>query len=145
MDDTASRHTLPKGVRLRSGSIQIYFERNGKSYHVTLPHPATAAGISAAVKIRRDLITKADWGVLTEADLASARGEWVKDDSVIAGGGALFQEVAQRYLKHCEANPDSKKDYMSALNKHWMPELALIPIHQITSEIIRDIIADAEF
>lgn len=145
MDDTASRHTLPKGVRLRSGSIQIYFERHGKSYHVTLPHPATAAGISAAVKIRRDLITKADWGVLTEDDLASARGEWVKDDSVIVGGGALFQEVAQRYLKHCEANPDSKKDYMSALNKHWMPELALIPIHQITSEAIRDIIADAEF
>lgn len=145
MDDTASRTTLPQGVRLRSGRIQIYFRRDGKSYHVTLPHPITAEGIKAAAKIRRDLITKAEWGVLTEADLASAKGELVNDDSVIVGDGALFQEVAQKYLKHCEANMDSKKDYVSALNKHWMPHLALTPIHEITSDIIRDIISDIGF
>ena len=145
MDDTASRHTLPQGVRLRSGRIQIYFSRDGKSYHVTLPHPVTAEGIKAAAKIRRDLITKAEWGVLTEADLASAKGEMINDDSVIVGDGALFQEIAQKYLKHCEANTDSKKDYVSALNKHWMPEMALIPIHEITSDLIRDIISDINF
>lgn len=145
MDDTASRATLPEGVRLRSGRIQIYFRRDGKSYHVTLPHPITAEGIKAAAKIRRDLITKAEWGVLTEADLASAKGEMVNDDSFIVGDGALFQEVAQKYLKHCEANTDSKKDYVSALNKHWMPDLALTPIHQITSDLIRDIISDINF
>lgn len=145
MDDTASRTTLPQGVRLRSGRIQVYFRRDGKSYHVTLPHPITAEGIKAAAKIRRDLITKAEWGVLTEADLASAKGDLVNDDSVIVGDGALFQEVAQKYLKHCEANMDSKKDYVSALNKHWMPHLALMPIHEITSDIIRDIISDIGF
>lgn len=145
MDDSESRATLPQGVRLRSGRIQVYFRRDGKSYHVTLPHPITAEGIKAAAKIRRDLITKAEWGVLTEADLASAKGELINDDSVIVGDGALFQEVAQKYLKHCEANMDSKKDYVSALNKHWMPDMALIPIHQITSDLIRDIIADIDF
>lgn len=145
MDDSESRATLPQGVRLRSGRIQIYFRRDGKSYHVTLPHPITAEGIKAAAKIRRDLITKAEWGVLTEADLASAKGELVNDDSVIVGDGALFQEVAQKYLKHCEANMDSKKDYVSALNKHWMPDMALMPIHEITSDLIRDIIADIDF
>lgn len=145
MDDSESRATLPQGVRLRSGRIQIYFRRDGKSYHVTLPHPITAEGIKAAAKIRRDLITKAEWGVLTEADLASAKGELVNDDSVIVGDGALFQEVAQKYLKHCEANMDSKKDYVSALNKHWMPDMALMPIHEITSDLIRDIISDIDF
>ncbi|WP_286796570.1 tyrosine-type recombinase/integrase [Psychrobacter sp. UBA6291] len=145
MDDSESRATLPQGVRLRSGRIQVYFRRDGKSYHVTLPHPITAEGIKAAAKIRRDLITKAEWGVLTEADLASAKGELVNDDSVIVGDGALFQEVAQKYLKHCEANMDSKKDYVSALNKHWMPDMALMPIHEITSDLIRDIIADIDF
>ncbi len=145
MDDTASRHTLPQGVRLRSGSIQIHFGRNGARYQVTLPHPVTAAGISAAVRIRRDLITKAEWGVLTEADLAAARGEWVNDNSVVVEDGVLFQEIAQKYLKHCEANTDSKKDYISALNKHWMPRMALIPIHDITSDLIRDIISDISF
>jgi len=145
MDESASRTALPEGVRLRSGRIQIYFSRDGKSYHVTLPHPITAQGIKAAAKIRRDLITKAEWGVLTEADLASARGEIVIDDSVIVRDGDLFQEVAQKYLKHCEANTDSKKDYVSALNKHWMPRMALTPIHEITSDLIRDIIADIDF
>lgn len=145
MDDTASRHTLPQGVRLRSGSIQIHFGRNGARYQVTLPHPVTAAGISAAVRIRRDLITKAEWGVLTEADLAAARGEWVNDNSVVVEDGVLFQEVAQKYLKHCEANSDSKKDYISALNKHWMPHMALMPIHKITSDLLRDIISDINF
>lgn len=145
MDDSESRATLPQGVRLRSGRIQVYFRRDGKSYHVTLPHPITAEGIKAAAKIRRDLITKAEWGVLTEADLASAKGELINDDSVIVGDGALFQEVAQKYLKHCEANMDSKKDYVSALNKHWMPDMALMPIHEITSDLIRDIISDIDF
>ncbi|MEG9303291.1 tyrosine-type recombinase/integrase [Psychrobacter celer] len=145
MDDKTSKHTLPQGVRIRSGSIQIHFARNGARYQVTLPHPVTAAGISAAVRIRRDLITKAEWGVLTEADLAAARGEWVNDNSVVVEDGVLFQEVAQKYLKHCEANADSKKDYISALNKHWMPRMALIPIHDITSDLILDIISDIGF
>lgn len=83
--------------------------------------------------------------MLTEADLAAARGEWVNDNSVVVEDGVLFQEIAQKYLKHCEANPDSKKDYISALNKHWMPRMALIPIHDITSDLIRDIISDIGF
>ncbi|WP_352338210.1 site-specific integrase [Psychrobacter sp. 16-MNA-CIBAN-0192] len=145
MDDSASRPTLPEGVRLRSGRIQIYFSRNGKSHHITLPHPVTAEGINAAAKIRRDLITKAEWGILTDNDIAHAKGDFVVDDSVIVSDGVLFQEVAQKYLKHCDANLDSKKDYVSALNKHWMPNLALVPVHLITSDMIRDIIADSEF
>lgn len=145
MDDSASKNALPEGVRLRSGRIQIYFSRNGKSNHVTLPHPVTAEGISAAAKIRRDLITKAEWGILTDQDIARAKGDFVIDDSVIVGDGVLFQEIAQKYLKHCDANLDSKKDYVSALNKHWMPNLALVPVHEITSDMIRDIIADIDF
>ena len=145
MDDRTGRTTLPQGVRLRSGRLQIYFTRHKQTYNVTLPHPVTAEGINAAAKIRRDLITKAEWGILTDADLASAKGEFVIDDSVIVSDGVLFQEVAQKYLKHCEANADSKSDYVSALNKHWMPEMALIPVHEIRSDLIRDIIADTEF
>lgn len=145
MDDSASKHSLPEGVRLRSGRIQIYFSRNSKSHHITLPHPVTAEGINAAAKIRRDLITRAEWGILTDNDIARAKGDFVIDDSVIVSDGVLFQEIAQKYLKHCDANLDSKKDYVSALNKHWMPNLALVPVHEITSDMIRDIIADIDF
>lgn len=145
MDDRTSRYTLPEGVRIRSGSLQVYFKRKKKYYSITLPFPVSAEGIRAAVKVRRDLITKAEWAILTDNDIAVARGDAVADDGVIVTDGALFQEIAQKYLKHCEANNDSKNDYISALNKHWMPQLALIPIQDITSELIRDIISDIGF
>jgi len=145
VDDRTSRYTLPEGVRIRSGSLQVYFKRKKKYYSITLPFPVSAEGIRAAVKVRRDLITKAEWAILTDNDIAVARGDAVADDGVIVTDGALFQEIAQKYLKHCEANNDSKNDYISALNKHWMPQLALIPIQDITSEIIRDIISDIGF
>ncbi len=145
MDDRTSRYTLPEGVRIRSGSLQVYFKRKKKYYSITLPFPVSAEGIRAAVKVRRDLITKAEWAILTDNDIAVARGDAVAADGVIVTDGALFQEIAQKYLKHCEANNDSKNDYISALNKHWMPQLALIPIQDITSEIIRDIISDIGF
>lgn len=145
MDDRTGKRSLPEGVRIRSGKLQIYFTRHGKTHSVTIPHPITAEGIKAAAKIRRDLITKADWGILTDDDIAKAKGNFVVDNSVIVSDGVLFQEIAQKYLKHCDANLDSKKDYVSALNKHWMPTLALVPVHEITSDMIRDIIADTEF
>ncbi len=145
MDERTGRTALPEGVRIRSGKLQIYFTRHGQSHYVTLPHPITAEGINAAAKIRSDLVTKADWGILTDADLEKAQGKFVVDDSAIVSDGVLFQEVAQKYLKHCDANADSKRDYVGALNKHWMPSMALIPIHQITSDLIRDIIADIKF
>lgn len=145
MDERTGRTALPEGIRIRSGKLQIYFTRHGQSHYVTLPHPITAEGINAAARIRSDLVTKADWGILTDADLEKAQGKFVVDDSAIVSDGVLFQEVAQKYLKHCDANADSKRDYVGALNKHWMPSMALIPIHQITSDLIRDIIADINF
>lgn len=145
MDERTSRKTLPQGVRIRNGAIQISFERNKKSYNITLPHPPTAEGISTASKIRSELITKAEWGILTDIDIAKAKGVQIEENTVIVGGGVLFQEVAQQYLRHCEANLDTKQDYRSALQKHWMPDLALVPIHEITTAMIKDIIIDREF
>ncbi|RZG77621.1 site-specific integrase [Acinetobacter sp. WCHAc060033] len=145
MANGSSTKSLPQGVRLRNGAIQIYFERNKQKYNITLPHPASAEGISAASKIRDQLITKAQWGILTEHDIAKARGESVDEQYVIVGDGVLFQEVAQKYLKHCESNLDTKKGYRNILQKHWMPYFALMPIHKITTEDIKDIILEEDF
>lgn len=145
MVDRSSGKSLPQGVRIRNGAVQIYFERNKQKYNITLPHPATAEGISTASKIRDQLITKAQWGILTEHDIAKAKGESVDDQHVIVGAGILFQEVAQKYLKHCESNLDTKKGYRNILQKHWMPYLALVPIHKITTDDIKDIILEEDF
>lgn len=143
MAKRTSTQALPTGVRIRSNSIQIYFNHQRRAYRITLPHPATAEGISTAAKIRSELITKAKWGILTDDDLARAKGLAV-DDSIITSG-VLFQEVAQRFLTHCDANLDTKKGYMRILEHHWMPDLALVPIAQINVEMLRDLIAKRDF
>ncbi len=74
MADRTSSKSLPQGVRIRNGAVQIYFERNKQAYNITLPHPASAEGITAAAKIRDQLIVKAEWGILTEKDIAEAKG-----------------------------------------------------------------------
>ena len=145
MADTTGGKSLPKGVRIRNGAIQIYFERNKQAYNITLPHPPSAEGIQTASKIRSQLITKAEWGILTEADIAEAQGKAADEQTIIVAEGELFQDVAQKYLRLCEANPDTKKGYASILNKHWMPYFGLTPIHQITTDDINECIIDEEF
>ncbi|ELW81963.1 site-specific recombinase, phage integrase family [Acinetobacter sp. WC-743] len=145
MVDRASGNTLPAGVRIRDGAIEINFTHNKKRYYITLPHPTSAEGISAAAKIRGELKNKAKWGILTEHDLAQARGQTIDETHVIVSDGVLFQEVAQKYLKQCESNLDTKKGYRNILQKHWMPHLALVPIHRITSNDIKELIIDADY
>ncbi|WP_338151479.1 MULTISPECIES: tyrosine-type recombinase/integrase [Acinetobacter] len=82
---------------------------------------------------------------MTEHDLAQARGQTIDETHVIVSDGVLFQEVAQKYLKQCESNLDTKKGYRNILQKHWMPHLALVPIHRITSNDIKELIIDADY
>ncbi|WP_335953726.1 site-specific integrase [Acinetobacter higginsii] len=145
MADSKSTKSMPTGVRIRNGSIQINFKRNKQSYIITLPHPPSAEGIAAAAKIRSQLATKAEWGILTESDIEKARGNFVDDDTVIVNEGVLFQEVAQKYLKFCESNSDTKKGYLNILEHHWMGYFALEPIHSITAEDIKEAIIDRDF
>lgn len=143
MAKRTSTKTLPTGVRIRNNSVQIYFEHKRRLYTVTLPHPPTAEGISTAAKIRSELITKAKWGILTDDDFARAKGLDVEESRIVSG--VLFQEVAQKFLAHCDANLDTKKGYVRILEHHWMPDLALVPIAEIDVDMLRDLIAQRDF
>jgi len=145
MANGTSDKSLPAGVRLRDGAIEINFSHNKERYFITLPHSPTAEGISAAAKIRSELKTKAKWGILSDADIANARGFEIEDNSVIVKNGVLFQEVAQKYLRQWDGDINTKKGYVSALNYHWMPHLALMPIQDITHDDIRELIILKEF
>lgn len=140
MANGTSDKSLPQGVRLRDGAIEINFSHNKKRIYITLPHSPTAEGISTAAKIRSDLKNKAKWGILTDADIAKARGFEIEDNSVIVKNGVLFQEVAQKYLRQWDGDINTKKGYVSQLNYHWMPHLALMPIQDITHDDIRELI-----
>ncbi|MCO8058873.1 tyrosine-type recombinase/integrase [Acinetobacter towneri] len=145
MVDKTNSKALPTGLRIRDGSIEINFTHNKQRHYLTLPHPPTTEGISTASKIRAELKNKAKWGILTDADIASAKGIDVADNSIIVGKGVLFQEVAQTYLRRWKGDKNTKGNYVNILNFHWMPNLALMPIHTITHDDIQDLILAREF
>lgn len=145
MADRTSSKSLPSGVRIRDGALEINFTHNKQRFYVTLPHPATAEGISTAAKIRGELKNKAKWGILSDADIAAAKGIEVEDKAIIVREGTLFQDVAQTYLRRWKGDKNSKDNYVNILNYHWMPHLALMPIHTITHDDIQDLIVAREF
>lgn len=145
MVDRTGSKSLPAGVRIRDGAIEINFTHNKRRHYITLPHPPTAEGIGAAAKIRSELKNKAQWGILTDADIAAAKGIEVEDNTVIVGEGVLFQEVAQTYLRRWKGDKNTKINYTNILNYHWMPHLALIPIHQVTHDDLQDLIVLKDF
>lgn len=118
----------------RDGAIEINFTHNKERFYITLPHSATAEGISTAAKIRGELKNKAKWGILTDADIAEAKGVKSDTNNVIVSNAVLFQEVAQKYLRQWDGDQNTKIGYVNSLNFHWMPHLALMPIHEITHD-----------
>ncbi len=145
MVDRTNSKTLPTGVRIRENALEINFTSKKQRYYITLPHPPTAEGIRTAAKIRSDLINKAKWGILTENDIAQAKGLDVTETESMDGQQVLFQDVAQKFLKFSIANKDSKNGYRKILECHWMPYFALTPIANITTEDIEEVIIDRDF
>ncbi len=141
MADRTSDKKLPTGIRFVGTSIEINFQVRRKRYQITLPYPQTQAGITASARIRSELIAKAKLGLLTEADIAIARGEEI----TVPSSGFLFQDFAQRYLHHSKANTQNKKKYLNMLKNKWMPIFALVPIEDITTPILREAIDDYGF
>ncbi|GAA5003606.1 hypothetical protein GCM10023206_07500 [Acinetobacter puyangensis] len=82
---------------------------------------------------------------MTDEDIAKAKGITVEKESVIVGSGVLFQEVAQKYLRLWDGDLNTKKGYVNTLNFHWMPHLALVPIHTISHDDLRELIVSKEF
>lgn len=145
MVNRPNEKTLPTGVRIRDGGVEINFTCKKQRYFITLPHPPTSEGIRAAAKIRSDLKTKAKWGILTERDIAQAKGIEVLENDSVNREQVLFQDVAQKFLKFSVANKDSKNGYRKILECHWMPYFALTPIANITTEDIEEVILDRNF
>lgn len=143
MAERTSDKKLPKGVRFVGTSIEINFQVKGmeKREQFCLPYPQTPAGITASVRTRSELIAKAKLGILTEADIAKAKGEEV----VEAPGGPLFQDFAQKFLKYSSANIQIKKEYRNMLMNKWMPIFALMLIESITTAMLREAIDDYGF
>ncbi len=141
MAERTSDKKLPTGVRFIGTSIEINFQVKGERHQIALPYPQTTAGINASVRTRSELIAKAKLGILTENDIAEAKGKEVVPET----SGLLFQDFAQKFLKYSSANIQIKKEYRNMLMNKWMPIFALMPIESITTAMLREAIDDYGF
>lgn len=132
---------VSKGVRIKAGKIQINFTWQGRRRWVTLPLKDTQQNIGKAIKIRKELIAKAEYGVLTENDIIEVSGKKPK-----ASNMPTFAEYAQQYLYSLDTHKiGTKEKYLSILQRIWMPIFDDMPINTITSRLLRNAVNEIEW
>lgn len=129
---------LPAGVELAGQSLRIRFTWNFRRCE-TLAYPQTPKGIKAAADLRSTVTNLIKHGVMDEKRYAE-----LFPNSKYASYSAmpLFGEYAQAWLDGREVVKGTLKNYRISLNLYWMPHLALVPIDQVTSIMLRKIVGD---
>lgn len=130
---------LPTGVEFAGESIRIRFTWKTRRCE-TLPYPQTAKGIKAAADLRAHVISLAKHGVLDDARYAEIfpNSSYETED---AETSVLFGAYAQLWIDGREVVAGTRKNYRISLNLYWMPALAKIPIRNITTLMLRKIVA----
>ena len=129
---------LPTGVEFAAQSIRIRFTRNGKRCCETLAYPQTPQGVQAAAGLRAQVAQLSKLGMLTDEKYA----ELFPSSSYTADTlSPLFGVYAQSWLDSQEVVLGTRRNYLSLLNKYWMPELARVPLDQITAALLRKVVA----
>lgn len=132
---------LPAGMDLHHGSIRIRFMWNGSRRSETLPYPATQKGIKSASQVVDQVKGLIKLGLLDDDKYA----ELFPSSSNVAGGKINFGEYAQLWLDSREVVAGTKGNYKGALNRYWMPGLALVRIDLITTTLLRRVMASKEW
>ncbi|WP_353631397.1 tyrosine-type recombinase/integrase [Pseudomonas canadensis] len=132
---------LPAGMDLHHGSIRIRFMWNGSRRSETLPYPPTQKGIKSASQVVDQVKGLIRLGLLDDDKYA----ELFPSSSNVAGGKINFGEYAQLWLDSREVVPGTKANYKGALNRYWMPGLALVRIDLITTTLLRRVMASREW
>lgn len=128
---------LPAGVDLHNGSIRVRFMWNGRRRNETLPYAPTPKGIKSAAQVVDQVKGLIKLGLLDDDKYA----ELFPNSSNVAGGKLNFGEYAQLWLDSRAVVKGTKKNYTTAINRYWMPALALVRIDLITTTLLRRILA----
>jgi len=132
---------LPSGVEIFRKSLRIRFTWNGVRRCETLPYPATPKGIKAASQLRDQVTGLIKLRLLDDTKYA----ELFPGSTVLLDGIPTFHEYAQLWLDGRVITTGTRNNYKGALNLYWIPPLALIRLDQITTTLLRRVIAATEW
>lgn len=128
----------PAGVEPVGSKIRIRFMWKKRRRCETLEYPQTPQGIQAAAGLRATVIQLSKLGVLTDEKYA----ELFPASSYIAHSRCpTFGQYSQAWLDSREITAGTRRNYVWALNLYWMPGLASMPMDEITTIQLRDIMA----
>jgi len=119
---------LPPGLDVHHGSVRLRFMWNGSRRSETLPYPASQKGLKSASQLSDQVNSLIKLGLLDDDKYA----ELFPNSNQLSGGKLNFAEYAQLWLDSREIVAGTKIGYKSALNRYWMPPLALIRLDLIT-------------
>jgi len=126
---------LPAGVEFAGQSVRIRFTWKFRRCE-TLAYSQTPKGIKAAADLRATVISLIKHGVMDDKRYAEL---FPNSTYSTYSATPLFGEYAQTWLDSREVVLGTRKNYRISLNLYWMPHLALLPIDQITSAMLRKI------
>lgn len=133
---------LPTGVELIGNAVRIRFMWNGRRRCETLAYPTTPQGIQAAAGLRTQVVQLAKLGMLSDEKYAELFPSSSYTESKRC---PTFGEYAQAWLNGLEVVAGTRRNYKNSLNNYWMPRLAAIPLDEINSTTIREIIAGTKW
>jgi integrase len=129
---------LPAGVEFAGQSVRIRFTWKFRRCE-TLPYPQTPKGIKAAADLRATVTSLIKHGVMDDQRYAEL---FPNSTYSTYSATPLFGGYAQTWLDSREVVGGTRKNYRISLNIYWMPHLALFPIDQINSAMIRKIVSE---
>ncbi len=128
---------MPAGVESVGQRLRIRFTWRKVRRCETLPYPQTPKGIAAAASLLDQVKQLNRLGLLTDDKYL----ELFPNTSYMLGQATpTFGEYAQLWLDSREIVKNTRNNYKRVLNSYWMPDLAGIPVNQVTSLMLRKIV-----
>lgn len=132
---------LPAGVEFAGQSVRIRFTWKFRRCE-TLPYPQTPKGIKAAADLRATVVSLVKHGVMDDQRYAEL---FPNSTYSTYSATPLFGGYAQTWLDSREVVSGTRKNYRITLNLYWMPHLALLPVDQINSAMLRKIVSETKW
>jgi len=129
------------GIEIRPNSIRLSFTWRGERFRETLPLAPTQTNLAAAARLSRDIKSQISAGVFDEL----AYRKLFPNSKRFAGVQHTFGEIAQDWVNTVSVSENTKREYKKALNRYWMPELALVDIRRIRRQDIRKLVSGIEW
>jgi integrase len=129
------------GIEVRASSIRVCFTWEGQRYRETLPLSPTQTNIAAATRLARDVGAQIKAGVFSEVEYRRL----FPRSKRFTGVQHTFGELAQDWIDSLSVSENTKAEYKKALNRYWMPHLALLDVRKIRRQDIRKLVSGIEW